>query len=92
MKNGVTLPAASALCWLLRDHKRSILSSAIILLVSVGLQCGSIEFFVDRFLYGLWNPGWSLIVLAVCLGFCVPLIVMRCVPSLREEVRRRFHL
>ena len=81
-----------AVCWLLRDHRRSILSSAIILLVSVGLQCGAVEFFVDRFLYGSWRPGWSLIVLAVCLGFCVPLIVMRCVPSLREEVRRRFHL
>ena len=80
------------LCDLIRNVHLSILSSSIALLIAVGVQCAAIELFVDRFLWEQWHPGWSLIVLAVCLGLCVPLIVVRCVPSLREEVRRRFHL
>ncbi len=79
-------------CWLLRNGRRSILTSTVIVLIGIGLACCAIEFFVDRFLRGSWNPGWSLIVLAVCVGLCVPLIVVRRVPSLREEARRRFHL
>ena len=79
-------------CGLIRSRKMSILSSVVTVLVGLGLMCGSIECFVDRYLWGKWTPGWSLIVLTVCMGFCVPLIVVRCVPSLREEVRRRFHL
>ena len=34
----------------------------------------------------------NLLVLAVCLVITIPLVVVRRVPSLREEVRRRFHL
>ena len=70
----------------------SILTSTVVVLVGIGLLCGVIEFWVDRFLTGRWSPVWSLIVLAVCVGLSVPLIVVRLVPSLREEVRRRFHL
>ena len=81
-----------AVCFLIHGGKRSILSSCVIVLAAVGLLCMAVEFFVDRFLTGSWDPAWSLIVLAVCVGFCVPLVVVRCVPSLREEARRRFHL
>ncbi len=79
-------------CYFLKSNKRSLLSSFVIVLLGAGLLCGAVEFFVDRFLHQIWQPSWSLIVLAVCVGFCVPLIVIRCVPSLREEARRRFHL
>ena len=51
-----------------------------------------VECFVDRFFQGNWSPSWSLIVLAVCLILTIPLIIVRRMPSLREEVRRRFHL
>ena len=44
------------------------------------------------FFHGKWAPSWSLIVLAVCVVLIVPLLVIRHVPSLREEVRRRFHM
>ena len=51
-----------------------------------------VEACVDRFLDGAWRPGWSIIVLAVCIGLVIPLCVFRCVPTLREELRRRFSL
>ena len=79
-------------CYLLHDSRRSILTSIIIVLAAIGVMCCCVEFFIDRFLSGSWTPGWALIVLTVCLGFCVPLIIIRSVPSLREEARRRFHL
>ena len=80
------------LCFLLKQQKHSILSSSIFVLLGLGLFGMAVEFCIDRFLHGLWQPGWSLIVLAVCVGLSVPLVVIRWVPSLREEARRRFHL
>ena len=81
-----------AVCGLLKNRHPSILSSSVFVLLGLGAMCVAVEYFVDRFLAGRWNPGWSLIVLAVCVGLSVPLIVVRRVPSLREEARRRFHL
>ena len=51
-----------------------------------------IEFCIDRYFRGVWQPGWSLIVLAVCVGLIIPLRIVRRVPALREEARRRFNL
>ena len=50
------------------------------------------EFFCDRFFMGHWQPGWSLVVLTVCVALAVPLVIVRHVPALREEARRRFHV
>lgn len=80
------------ICDTVRDQRHSLLISIVAGLLGIGLQCGFVEFFCDRYLRGFWNPGWSLIVLAVCVGLSVPLIVVRSVSSLREEARRRFHL
>ena len=76
----------------LRVYRRSALTTMTILIGSVGVFLLGVEFLVDRWLYGAWEPGWSLVVLVVCVGMVIPLIVIRRVPSLREEVRRRFHL
>lgn len=76
----------------LRVYRRSALTTMTILIGSVGVFLLGVEFLVDRWLYGAWEPGWSLVVLVVCGGMVIPLIVIRRVPSLREEVRRRFHL
>lgn len=57
-----------------------------------GLLAMGIEFCIDRYFRGVWQPGWSLIVLAVCVGLIIPLRIVRRVPSLREEARRRFNL
>lgn len=59
---------------------------------AAGLLAMGIEFCIDRYFRGVWQPGWSLIVLAVCVGLIIPLRIVRRVPSLREEARRRFNL
>ena len=73
-------------------RQRSTLSSMAIVIGSIGVFAMGVECFVDRFFQGNWSPSWSLIVLAVCLILTIPLIIVRRMPSLREEVRRRFHL
>ena len=72
---------------------RSILTSVTLIIGSVGVFCCGLEVFMDRwFLDGHWSLEWSLVVMAVCVAIIVPLIIIRRVPSLREEVRRRFHM
>jgi len=75
-----------------RGGKRSILTSITLLIGTVGVFLFGVELFVDRFVLGAWEPGWSLVVLMVCVALVIPLIVVRRVPALREEVRRRFHM
>ena len=93
------LPVICLLCALalflehqLREVGRSILSSATLCILSVGVFVIGLEFFGDLYFQGSWAPGWSLIVLTVCAALAIPLLVIRRVPTLREEVRRRFHL
>ena len=71
---------------------RSILTSVTLIIGAVGLFIVGIEFFVDRWLTGTYQPGWSLVVAAVCVALMVPLIIVRRRPALRDEVRRRFHM
>ena len=71
--------------------RRSILSTVTLLIGTAGVFTLGIECFVDHFFQGAVSPGWSLVVLTVCAALMIPLIVVRRVPSLREEVRRRFH-
>ena len=78
------------ICWVMRKYSR--LSFLITALVGAGLFCEIVEYFVDRFLYGRWEPAWSLIVGAVAVGLSVPFIVIRLIPSFREEARRIFHM
>ena len=78
------------ICWVLRNRSR--LSTLITSLVGLGLFCEIIELFVDLYLHDAWQPVWSLVVAAVSLGLAVPFIVIRFVPTLREQARRTFHL
>lgn len=72
--------------------KRSTLTSITLVVGSIGAFAVGVECLLDRFFHGSWSPSWSLIVLTVCIIIIIPLIVVRRVPSLREEVRRRFHM
>ena len=47
---------------------RSILTSVTLIIGAVGLFIVGIEFFVDRWLTGTYQPGWSLVVAAVCVA------------------------
>ena len=80
------------LCFLLRDHRHKILTTATFIVCAAALLTLAAEYFCDRYFVGVWQPGCSLIVLTVCVAMAVPLLIVRHVPSLREEARRRFHM
>ena len=77
---------------LMGGGKRSILSSITLVIGTIGVFLIGLEIFIDRVVLGRWEPGWSLVVLTVCVALVIPLVVVRRVSSLREEVRRRFHM
>lgn len=76
----------------LKVNRHSLLTSAAVLIGCVGIFSLGVEFFIDRWLTHMWDPSWSIIVLTICAGLVIPLIIIRRVPPLREEVRRRFHI
>lgn len=76
----------------LGGKSRSILTKVTVVIGAIGLFICGVEFFVDRWLFGMWEPGWSIVVLTVCVALMIPLIVVRRRPVLREEARRRFHI
>ena len=57
-----------------------------------GLMALGVEYCMDRFFRAAWQPTWSLVVVVICVGLIIPLRVVRRVPSLREEARRRFDM
>ncbi|MDD5937565.1 MAG: DUF6320 domain-containing protein [Clostridiales bacterium] len=71
---------------------RSILTTVTLLLGTTGVYCLFIEGFIRRYFTGSAALSWSLVVMAVCVAIIVPLVIVRRVPSLREEARRRFHM
>ncbi|WP_455582531.1 DUF6320 domain-containing protein [Dysosmobacter sp.] len=96
---GLALPLLGAACavvfllsFLLRGNRRSRLSAISLSIGAIGLMALGTEFFTDRYLHGSWQPGWSLATVVICAALIVPLRVIRHVPSLRNEVRRRFSL
>lgn len=94
---GLALPILGWACilvfllsFLLHNGRHSILTSISLTIAAVGLLTVGIEFCIDHYFLGMWQPGWSVIVLTVCVGLIIPLRIIRRVPSLREEARRRF--
>ena len=79
-----------SLSWLLR-RGHSLLTTATMSLTAAGVFCLGVEACCDWYLHGRFAPGWSLVVFACCVGLCIPLLIIRRIPSLREEARRRFH-
>lgn len=77
---------------ILRGGGRSILSSVTLIIGSIGVFMFGVELFIDRYLLNAWEPGWSIVILAVSVSMVIPLIIVRHIPALREEVRRRFHM
>ena len=77
---------------MLQGGKRSILSSVTLIIGSIGVFMVGVELFIDRYVLGRWQPSWSIVILAISVALIIPLVIVRRVPSLREEVRRRFHM
>lgn len=96
---GLVLPMLGWACvvvfllsFLLRDGRRSRLSSIAMCIGAVGLMAMGVEYCLDRYFLEVWQPSWSLVVLVICIGLIIPLRIVRRVPSLREEARRRFNM
>lgn len=81
-----------ALVLLLHGGKRSILTSTTLIIASAAVYLAGLELFGDLYFHGKWAPSWSLVLLIVAGALEIPLVVVRRVPSLRREVRRRFHM
>lgn len=77
---------------LLLQNGRSILTSTALVVGSAGVFLVGVELLGDLYFHGTWQPTWSLVALAVMVALEVPLVVMRRVPGLRREARRRFHM
>ncbi|MDD3346175.1 DUF6320 domain-containing protein [Oscillibacter sp.] len=89
---GVCCAVVFLLSFLLRGNRRSRLSAISLTIGAAGLMALGTEFFTDRYLHGAWDPGWSLATVVICVALIIPLRIIRHVPSLRNEVRRRFSL
>ena len=96
---GLALPILGWACvlvfllsFLLRGGRRSRLSAIAMCIGTVGLMALGVEYCMDRFFRAAWQPTWSLVVVVICVGLIIPLRVVRRVPSLRVEARRRFNL
>ncbi len=76
----------------LRVYRRSVITTLTILIGSLGVFLFGVEYLIDHWLCAAWEPSWSLVVLTICVGLVIPLIIVRRIPSLREEARKRFHL
>lgn len=77
---------------LLQNRRWSILSTISLVIASVAVFVVGLELLGDLYFHGAWGPSWSLVVLIVTAALEIPLVVVRRVPGLREEVRRRFHM
>lgn len=96
---GLALPILVTACllvfllaFLLRGGRRSILTSLTLFIGAAAVFLLAVEYFGDLYFHGEWSPGWSLIPTVICAALMIPLIVIRRVPALREEIRRRFAL
>ena len=83
--------AILAVLFLWNGH-RSILTATIVTIAWSGVFVILLELYIDRFQNVAWSPSWSLVVAIVCVALLIPLIIVRRVPSLRETMRRRFHM
>ena len=75
----------------LQGRRRSLLTAASLDILAFGVFMLGVEYFWDRYFRGQWELGWSMVIFLACVALVIPLVIMRLVPSLREEARRRFH-
>lgn len=80
------------LSFLLRGGRHSRLTTISLVIGFSGLLLLGVEYFGDIYFTRVWEPGWSLITTAISVALIIPLQIIRRVPALREEFRRRFNL
>lgn len=77
---------------LFQKRRLSTLSTMSVIIASVAAFVMGLELLGDLYFHGAWGPSWSLVVLIVAGALEIPLTVVRRVPGLRREARRRFHM
>lgn len=77
---------------LFQKRRLSILSTMAVVIACVAVFVAGLELVGDLYFHGAWGPSWSLVVLIVAGALEIPLVVVRRVPGLRKEARRRFHM
>lgn len=77
---------------LFQKRRLSILSTMAVVIACVAVLVAGLELVGDLYFHGAWGPSWSLVVLIVAGALEIPLVVVRRVPGLRKEARRRFHM
>ncbi len=85
------LGVLACLYWLAVRHGRSILSRVNLALGEVGAFVLLLEWLLDRYLTGTYQPGWSGVTATILAVLILLLLIVRYDPELRERVRRRFH-
>lgn len=95
----LALPATALLGFILlfqvllfQKKRRSILTTLAVIIASVAVFVMGLELLGDLYFFGEWVPSWSLVLLIAAGALEIPLLVVRRVPGLRGEVRRRFHM
>lgn len=73
------------------SKRRSILQQILIYLCGAAVFCILCELIIDNYFFNEWRPFWSMIVLAICVGLSIPVLIVINTPSLREEIRKRWH-
>jgi hypothetical protein len=75
----------------LKRYKVSFLSTALYIIISVGIQCATIEIALDRYIHNKISLSWSAVVLSVVLLISLVLTTILSNPKLRHSFRKRFH-
>ncbi|NLC72314.1 MAG: zinc ribbon domain-containing protein [Ruminococcaceae bacterium] len=78
--------------FIVRDGRCSILQRLLVILTSIAVFAVIAEYFADLYFIEMWAPAWSVLIFAICMGMAIPIIIVLSRPSLREEVRKRFHI
>lgn len=95
---GIALPIIAVVAFFIllvplanSKSRRSFLTTAMQILGSFGVLALVIEFVLDRYFHQAFQPSWSIAAAVCCAALVLPLLVIRRVPNLRQEVRKRFH-
>lgn len=75
----------------LKRFKYSFLSTALYIILSVGIQSVTIEIALDRYFYNKISLSWSAVVLTVVIIISLALTTILSNPKLRKSFRKRFH-
>lgn len=82
---------AECFTFCVRKLPKSFLTISLYLFTAIGLVCIGLELLIDRYVSGEISPGWSAVVLTVCVILDIAIVTLLSRKRLRNAVRRRLH-